>query len=175
MQPGNLQTAGTFAEDTRLVPWWSIVLAIAVFIAWQVITFKILLPLDPHPKPLPFVTFWSIFIGIFFAFYMLMIGYVNTDARRRGMSPAFWTIIMLFLLASGIGFIVYFLLRQPLVQNCPKCMEKLESDFNFCSRCHYQLNPTCLHCQHGVRLGDIYCGHCGKPLEIATLDIVRAR
>ena len=175
MQSGNLQVAGDYKDDTRLVPWWSVVLAVAVFAFWQVITFRVLVPLDPHPKPLPFVIFWSVFIGIFFAFYMLMIGYVNTDARRRGMSPTFWTIIMLFLLASGIGFIVYFLLRQPLVQSCPKCMETVEPDFNYCSRWHYQLNPTCGTCRHGVRLGDIYCGHCGGVLEPAALDIVRAR
>jgi len=83
------------------------------------------------PKPIAFVLFWSVMVGLFMAFYMLMIGYVNRDARRRGMSPAFWTVIMIFLLASGIGFIVYFLLREPLVLNCPKCDEKVDDNFQF--------------------------------------------
>jgi hypothetical protein len=174
--PTNLpQNAGTpaYKDDTRLVPWWSVMLAIGAFVGWQFVTFRILVPLDPRPKPFPLMLFWSIFIGVFFAFYMLMIGYVNRDAKRRGMSPTFWTIIMLFLLASGIGFIVYFLLRQPLVQNCPKCMERVESDFNFCPRCHFELNAMCGECHHAVRAGDIYCAHCGSVVEAPSL--VRAR
>ncbi|MCU1286828.1 MAG: hypothetical protein JWO13_3178 [Acidobacteriales bacterium] len=167
--------SGSDSEDTSLVPWWSTMLAVAAFVGWQVVTFKIFIPNNPHPRPIAFVLFWSVMVGLFMAFYMLMIGYVNRDARRRGMSPSFWTAIMIFLLASGIGFIVYFLLREPLVLNCPKCEEKVDEEFNFCPRCHYQLNPTCDVCKHGVRLGDIYCAHCGNALEMAALDIVRAR
>jgi hypothetical protein len=162
-------------DATRLVPWWSVVLAVAAFVGWQFITFKIFVPGNPHPRPLPLVIFWSVMVGLFFAFYMLMIGYVNADSRRRGMSPTFWTLIMIFLLASGIGFIVYFLLRQPLVMSCPKCNEHVDEDFNFCPRCNYQLNPTCSACKHGVRPADTFCAHCGNALEMATLDIVRAR
>jgi hypothetical protein len=162
-------------DETRLVPWWSMLLAVCAFVGWQVITFKIIIPSSDHPKPLAFVLFWSVMVGLFFAFYMLMIGYVNADAKRRGMSATFWTLIMVFLLVSGIGFIVYFLLRQPLIQNCPKCSEKVEEDFNFCPRCHFQLHSTCDACKHSVRPGDSYCAHCGNPLELATLDIVRAR
>src|SRR3954451_1451527 len=160
-------------DETSLVPWWSMLLAVCAFVGWQVITFRIIVPSSNHPKPFAFVLFWSVMVGLFFAFYMLMIGYVNADAKRRGMNPTFWTLIMIFLLASGIGFIVYFLLRQPLVQNCPKCMARVESEFNFCPRCHFELNAMCGECHHAVRACDIYCAHCGSVVEAPSL--VRAR
>lgn len=152
-------------DESRLVPWWSVVLAVAAFICWQVLVHRVFVPLDPRPKPLPLVIFWGIMVGLFFGFYMLMIGYVNRDAKRRGMNSGLWTLIMALLLVSGIGFIVYFLLRQPVVQNCPKCDERVESAFNFCPKCHYQLSPTCGDCKHSVRPGDAYCAHCGESLE----------
>jgi predicted amidophosphoribosyltransferase len=106
-------------------------------------------------------------VGFFFAFYMLMIGYVNRDSRRRGMNPTLWTLMMVLLLASGIGFIVYFLLRQPLVVSCPKCAGRVDTDFNYCPKCHFQLKPLCPGCKHAVRIGDAYCAHCGHGLEMA--------
>ncbi|MEO5936434.1 MAG: zinc ribbon domain-containing protein, partial [Terriglobales bacterium] len=68
-------------------------------------------------------------------------------------------------MVSGIGFIVYFLLRQPVVLNCPTCTEKVESNFNFCPKCHFQLSPMCPECRHAVRAGDNFCAHCGHSQE----------
>jgi len=152
-------------EDTRLVPWWSVILALCAFVAWQALVHMVLVPLDPRPKPLPLVIFWGVMVGFFFAFYMLMIGYVNRDSKRRGMNSGLWTLIMVLLMASGIGFIVYFLLRQPVVLSCPKCAERIEAGYNFCPQCHFQLNPTCPECRHTVREGDNFCAHCGHSQE----------
>ena len=152
-------------EDTRLVPWWSVLLAVGAFAGWQYIVHFVLVPLDPKPKPLPLVIFWGVMVGFFFAFYMLMIGYVNRDAKRRGMNAGLWTLVMVLLMASGIGFIVYFLLRQPVVLSCPKCAERVEANYNFCPKCDYQLNPTCPECRHAVRASDNFCAHCGHSQE----------
>jgi hypothetical protein len=152
-------------EESRLIPWWSVICAVAAFVGWQALVHLVLVPRDPNPKPLPLVIFWGVMVGFFFSFYMLMIGYVNRDAKRRGMNSALWTLIMVLLLASGIGFIVYFLLRQPVVLSCPKCSEKVESSFNFCPKCHFQLNPMCPECRHAVRPADNYCAHCGHSQE----------
>lgn len=157
-------------EESRMIPWWSIVLAVAAFVCWQVLVHKVMVPLDPRPKPLPLVIFWGVMVGLFFSFYMLMIGYVNRDAKRRGMSSGLWTLIMVLLMVSGIGFIVYFLLRQPVVLNCPKCAEKVESNFNFCPKCHFQLSPMCPECRHAVRAGDNFCAHCGHSQESVTTE-----
>lgn len=157
-------------EETRLIPWWSVLLAVAAFVCWQVLVHQVMVPLDPRPKPLPLVIFWGVMVGLFFGFYMLMIGYVNRDAKRRGMNAGLWTLIMVLLLVSGIGFIVYFLLRQPVVLGCPKCAERVESNFNFCPKCHFQLNPTCLECRHAVRVGDNFCAHCGHGQESAITE-----
>jgi len=152
-------------EESRMIPWWSVVLAIAAFVCWQWLVHGILVPLDPRPKPLPLVIFWGVMVGLFFGFYMLMIGYVNRDAKRRGMNAGLWTLIMVLLLASGIGFIVYFLLRQPIILSCPQCAEKVENGYNFCPKCHFQLNPVCPECRHAVRAGDNYCAYCGHSQE----------
>ena len=157
-------------EESRLIPWWSVILAIAAFVGWQALVHLVMVPRDPNPKPLPLVIFWGVMVGFFFAFYMLMIGYVNRDAKRRGMNSALWTLIMVLLLASGIGFIVYFLLRQPVVLSCPQCAEKVESAFNFCPKCHFQLNPICTECRHAVRLGDNYCARCGHSQEAVITE-----
>lgn len=152
-------------DESRLIPWWSVVMAIGAFACWQWLVHTVLVPLDPRPKPLPLVIFWGVMVGLFFGFYMLMVGYVNRDAKRRGMNSGLWTLIMLLLLVSGIGFIVYFLLRQPVVLSCPKCAEKIESSYNFCPKCHHQLNPMCEECRHAVRAGDTYCAHCGHAQD----------
>jgi hypothetical protein len=160
----------TANEESRLIPWWSVILAIAAFVGWQALVHLVMVPRDPNPKPLPLVIFWGVMVGFFFAFYMLMIGYVNRDAQRRGMNSALWTLIMVLLLASGIGFIVYFLLRQPVVLNCPQCAERVESAYNFCPKCHFQLNPICTECRHAVRPGDNYCARCGQSQEAVITE-----
>ena len=52
-----------------------------------------------------------------------MIAYVNRDAKRRGMSSALWTFLVIVLTPAyfAIGFILYFLMRQPLPYACPQC------------------------------------------------------
>lgn len=161
----DIQTAQP--EDTKLIPWWSVLLAVLAFLGWQALVHMVFVPNDPKPKPMAFVVVWGIMVGLFFAFYMIMVGYVNQDARRRGMSASLWTAIMLLLLVSGIGFIVYFLVRQPIVVKCPRCRERVEADFNFCPKCDQQLHPTCQVCKKAVRPGDTFCAHCGGALAAA--------
>ena len=49
------------------------------------------------------------------------------------------------------GFLVYFLLRKPLIQYCPKCGDRVEKGFHFCAKCGCALSPT--------------CGSCGQPVS----------
>ena len=50
-----------------------------------------------------------------------MIAYVNRDAKRRGMSSGLWTFLVMVLTPAyfAIGFILYFLMRQPLALRLP--------------------------------------------------------
>jgi RNA polymerase subunit RPABC4/transcription elongation factor Spt4 len=95
---------------------------------------------------------------------LLLIGYVNRDAKRRGMSPVLWTFVTI-LIPNGLGFILYFILRQPLHSACPQCSKSVQAGFNFCPRCNYKLSPSCPQCQRLVGVNDVYCPYCGTSLR----------
>jgi hypothetical protein len=65
---------------------------------------------------------------------ILLAGYVYADAGRRGMPRGPWTALVL-LVPNCIGFVLYFLLRKPLLAGCPHCGGGVEMGAAFCSRC----------------------------------------
>lgn len=152
-----------------MIPVWSMVLAIAAFAGVQYFVYYVVIPGETHHRPLPVMAFWGVIVGMFFAFHMLMIGYVTRDTRRRGMSALLWILVLLALMPAGVGFIVYFMLRQPQVHSCPKCSRQIESRFNFCPRCQFQLNPVCPECRHAVGPGDGFCSNCGSTLVLDSV------
>ena len=78
--------------------------------------------------------------GLCAAAYMLLAGYVYADASRRGMPAIPWTTLTV-LVPNAIGFVLYFLLRKPIVHPCPNCGFGVAQDAAFCSRCgQSQLN-----------------------------------
>ena len=72
--------------------------------------------------------------GLFAAAYVLLAGYVYADASRRGMPAIAWTALTV-LVPNAIGFVLYFLLRKPIVHPCPNCGCGVAQDAAFCSRC----------------------------------------
>jgi len=163
-----------FREESRLIPWWSYVLALGFFAGIQVLMFK-LMAADPRPKPLAFTLTYSILFGMFIAFQMLLIGYVTRDAKRRGMNPVVWLIILISLLMTGVGFIVYFLFRAPIVVRCPQCSSQVSKDHNFCTKCSRQLRPICHQCSKALRPGDLYCADCGAGVGEASSVVAISR
>jgi predicted amidophosphoribosyltransferase len=101
--------------------------------------------------------------GAIVAFLALLVGYVNRDAKRRGMNVALWTLLVIFV-PNAIGFILYFLLRHPLMVTCPQCGTSLNASFNYCSRCRYNLRPTCPECKRPITPGDKFCAYCAREL-----------
>jgi len=95
--------------------------------------------------------------------FLLLIGYINRDAKRRGMSPTLWT-IMALIIPNALGIILYFLLRQPRSSVCPQCGYTVQSGFNFCPRCNHKLGPSCPQCQRVVGADAVYCPYCGTSL-----------
>lgn len=154
------------SEEMRLVPWWAFTLAGAAFLCFQWL-FHVYVPQHGHnPPPFQMRVFLGLLVGFAMIIYFLLLGYVNADAKRRGMSRALWTVIVM-LVPNGIGFILYFFLRQPIVGACPACGASVQSGFNFCPKCHHQLVPTCAVCQRALRPGDTFCPYCGAKLDAA--------
>lgn len=65
---------------------------------------------------------------------ILLAGYVYGDAQRRGMPAGAWTALVL-LVPNCIGFVLYFLLRKPLLYACGHCGCGVEPGSAFCPRC----------------------------------------
>ncbi len=75
--------------------------------------------------------------GVVIAIWILFLGYVNADARRRGMPPILWTLIVAFI-PNLLGFLLYFALRRPIALPCPHCGQATTAGQRFCSWCGYQ-------------------------------------
>jgi RNA polymerase subunit RPABC4/transcription elongation factor Spt4 len=106
-------------------------------------------------------------VGIVPAIWVLLIGYVYADAKRRGMRYVMWTLLAIFI-PNAIGVILYFILRDPLMKPCPGCSQVLKSGYTFCPHCGTSLLPTCPNCGRSVELGWANCPQCGTKLPSPT-------
>ena len=95
---------------------------------------------------------------------VLLIVYVNFDARRRQMNRALWTLLVIFI-PYAIGFVFYFLLRRPLPQPCPQCQEPVLADYVVCPACGHKLVQQCPSCHRKVERGWLNCAYCGAKLS----------
>ena len=98
---------------------------------------------------------------------ILLAGYVNQDAKRRGMNSTLWTILVAMLLPAYLftGFVIYFLIREPLPYHCTQCGSMVSARFNFCPQCKCNLRPTCRQCKREVGERDRYCPYCGEDVS----------
>jgi hypothetical protein len=168
-----------FWNEFKLVPRWlvwamAVVFLIAQVIGQTVLHFQLLNhqevfgpELDRDPAAAGAALF-AIITGasLLFAIVVFMIGYVNQDAKRRGMSSALWTFLVIVLLPSSlvVGFVIYFLMREPLPYQCPQCSTTVGARFNFCPNCKCNLHPLCPNCKREVGEADKYCAYCGQEL-----------
>jgi Phospholipase_D-nuclease N-terminal len=72
--------------------------------------------------------------GIVIAIWLLCLGFVFADARRRGMRAAGWTLVAM-LMPNLLGFLLYFVMRRPLGAPCVSCNREIPVDQPFCSWC----------------------------------------
>jgi hypothetical protein len=84
--------------------------------------------------------------GVFVAAWLLGLGYVFADARRRAMRPVLWVLVAA-LFPHLLGFLLYFVLRQPIASTCTHCGRAISKDQQFCSWCG--------HSQATSRPGDV--------------------
>ena len=165
----NAQSTSSFTEEVKLIPRWSIA---ARFPGVRLHAVPVLgdpacLPAPsicrPIAAPLASAFTFALSWSTLAALYVLMVGYVSRDAPRRSMSTRLWVVICLAL-PGGIGSVLYFLLRQPVVARCPSCGTSIHTEFHFCPQCAYQVSAACGNCYRGVRITDVYCVYCGHSL-----------
>jgi len=95
--------------------------------------------------------------------YTLLIAYVYGDARRRGMRHVLWTLLAIFLF-NGIGIILYFILRDPLMVYCSRCGAGVHPSHAFCPKCGGGVQPSCRQCHRTIQPGWSHCAWCGQTL-----------
>lgn len=86
-------------------------------------------------QPIAGVAFGLLF-GSLVALWILCLGYVYADARRRAMPPILCTLLAA-LVPNLLGFLFYFALRKPIVSACPQCGHGMEAGQRFCASCGF--------------------------------------
>lgn len=76
----------------------------------------------------------AILFAVAFDAWLLSLGYVYTDARRRAMPPILWTLVAI-LVPNLLGFLLYFVLRRPITEACANCGQATSLEQRFCSWC----------------------------------------
>jgi len=150
-------------DELRMIPTWSVILAAGLFIAMQYV-FHVVMPHHKH-ELLPLRLMMGYAWGTLWASYALLLGYVSRDVKRRGMSPGLWMLVCV-ILPGGIGAVVYFMLRQPILSKCPNCTTSVDASYHFCPQCQFQMAPVCGTCHRGVKITDAFCTQCGHDLAV---------
>lgn len=150
----------TLSSELHMLPRWSIAAACLAFVTILYVFWVIVPEHRHHQLPFGLRLYFALSWSALSALYMLMVGYVSRDTERRGMRARFWIIICL-VLPGGIGAVLYFLLRQPLISLCPSCNTRVHADFHFCPQCAYQLSASCGRCYGSMGVTDRFCVECG--------------
>jgi hypothetical protein len=79
----------------------------------------------------------GLLVGVLLAVWLLCLGYVYGDARRRAMPPVLWTLVA-FLVPNLLGFLLYFVLRRPITSPCSQCGLAITAEQRFCPWCGCQ-------------------------------------
>jgi len=80
----------TVERDQRMIPIWSIVLAVLGFVAIEYYFWIVAPGQRHHPPPaLGLRIYFNLSWGVMTALYFLMVGYISKDAPRRGMTTRF--------------------------------------------------------------------------------------
>jgi hypothetical protein len=155
-----------FSEEMKLIPTPAKVVAVLIYVLWA-IGFWLMFTYssDPGMSHMPQLGAAALMFlaSIPVVIWILLIGYVNADAKRRGMRYIMWTLLAIFI-PNAIGIIVYFILREPKMGPCPNCSQTVRPGFAFCPHCGYNMAPACPSCRRAVEPGWRNCPACGTTL-----------
>ena len=157
------ETQTGLTSEIKIVPPWAWTLAAVGFFIAQFF-FNVVVARHPNGPPAWSRPLLGLLLGLVAGSFVLFIGYINRDAKRRGMSPTLWTFVSI-LIPNALGILLYFVLRQPLRRACPQCGNAVQVEFNFCPRCSCRLSPSCPQCHRLVGVDDVYCPYCGTSLR----------
>src|SRR5207244_12843040 len=103
-------------DEVRIISPWAYFFAILGFLMPFAAMVYATLSGNP-PFPLAAMVPLAIFGGTILGCYILLIGYVNRDAGRRGMSRLGWTLLVMFF-HNALGMAVYFVMVKPRRPAC---------------------------------------------------------
>jgi hypothetical protein len=144
---------------------WTI--ALILFFGMQALFWFVIWP-QSHPDDLAKLTeagriFLPLVASSVVFIYVLLIGFIRVDAKRRGMRYVMWTLLAIFI-PDAIGIILYFVMRDPLPTPCPRCNKLSAASFTFCPSCGAELMRTCRVCHKKLGVGWVNCAYCGTSL-----------
>jgi RNA polymerase subunit RPABC4/transcription elongation factor Spt4 len=163
------ETRTGVSSEIKVIPTWAWLLAGVGFVGAQV-GFDLFIGGEPGAPPPWARPLLGLLVGLVLGCYLLLIGYINRDAKRRGMSPVLWTIVAI-IIPNALGMILYFILRQSLQTACPRCGHVMHPGFAFCPQCSYKVTPVCPQCQRSVEVSDVYCPYCGNSLRGQSIPV----
>ena len=76
----------------------------------------------------------ALVLGSALALWLLCLGFVFADARRRAMRAVPWVLVAA-LFPHLLGFLLYFVLRQPIASPCAHCGQIIPLNQQFCAWC----------------------------------------
>jgi Phospholipase_D-nuclease N-terminal len=92
---------------------------------------------------------FAILVGILAAIWILCLGFVFADARRRDMPAVAW-MLMAMMVPNLLGFLLYFVLRKPLMRPCATCGRAVLPEQPFCSWCGSERSSASVTSQEGL-------------------------
>ena len=152
-----------FREEMKVIPPLAWAAAICFYLSFATFAWFFIIPPEAHWPPW-FASLFIFGLPLFAASYILLVGYVYSDARRRGMRHVMWTLLALFI-PNAIGVILYFILRDPLLRACRACGSMVSQGFAFCSKCGTALAKSCPECRAAVEPEWLHCTKCGAGLR----------
>src|SRR6266478_1795024 len=122
--PVRNQTPTRFSDEIRIISPIAYFIALLAFCGIQIL-FATVVAHDPKAPPLLAREALGLVGGSLLAVFVLLIGYVNADAGRRGMSRLLWTLVAIFFPKCRFRL-------QPI---CPHCQRGVEHGDLFCPYC----------------------------------------
>jgi hypothetical protein len=159
-------------EEMKIIPRaaWRIATILCIGVPLVACLFWVLFAPSTESRvpPIPILFVGALICATLFV-YILLLGYIAGDARRRGMRPVLWVLLSIFI-PNAIGIILYFIMREPLLRTCSACGTATGGAFAFCPTCGAAMSAACPSCRGAVEPGWTHCARCGAKLQGARSE-----